>query len=305
MTAPFPSSEPDLDAMATAALHALVYRELLPALILREGREAAEARLLRFKVLGGLGPAATADFLQELIAATPATRDREHLRVDVAIDPLMGQMPDASPLPATQETLDALLHGAGTSAFCLVCNTAHWRIERLNYDRSRIAFVSMIDAAAATIAGLVPPGSKVGLLATARMVASGLYQDALAAVGLEAVVPDPRGQDRVNAVIYGGRVEGRLHAGVKGGETSETATALLQGVVDELVGNADVAAFCLACTELPLVFGPQLNGAIRGDGHGRPVVNATRALAAQFLRQALLIQARALLAAVPAAPASS
>ena len=42
-------------------------------------------------VLGGMGPAATVDFLAKLQAATPAARDQDHIRVLVDLNP---QVPD-------------------------------------------------------------------------------------------------------------------------------------------------------------------------------------------------------------------
>jgi aspartate racemase len=284
----------DIDSMDTAALHALVYRERLPALVAAHGRAAAEARLLRFKVLGGLGPAATADFLQELIEATPAARDREHLRLDITVDALMGQLPEVDALPATQAALDHLLGDDRPTAFCLPCNSAHPRIGHLRYDRSRVAFVSMIDATVQAVAAQVPRGARVGLLATASMVASGLYQDAFAAAGLQVVVPDAKGQLLVNPAVYGGEHEGRHFAGVKGGDLGAASTALVQAAADELCERHGVQALSLSCTELPLVFGPQRGGAGKGEARGRPVVNSTRALAHAFVRAALRLQAREL-----------
>ena len=42
-------------------------------------------------VLGGMGPAATLDFLARLQAYTPAARDRDHIRVLMDLNP---QVPD-------------------------------------------------------------------------------------------------------------------------------------------------------------------------------------------------------------------
>ena len=55
-------------------------------------------------VLGGMGPAATADFYAKLVALTPADRDQDHPRVVIWADPtvpdrtraLLGDGPDPS-----------------------------------------------------------------------------------------------------------------------------------------------------------------------------------------------------------------
>lgn len=276
------------------ALHALVFRELLPELVGRDGRDSAERHLLRFKILGGLGPAATADFLQDLLSLTPARRDREHLRLDIAIDPLMGTMPDASPLPGTQETLTHLLGEDRPTVFCLVCNTAHNRIDALSFDRRQVEFVSMVEATVQAVTAELPRGATVGLLATARMVEQQLYQQAFARAGYIMVTPDPPGQSLVNAVIYGGEVAGQRIAGVKGGDLSLAQTERVQHVVDDLVRSQGARAICVSCTELPLVFGPQRGGGMRGEARGAAIVNSTKALAEAFLRACLTLQARVL-----------
>lgn len=290
--------------MDTQELHDLVYRRLLPELVAVQGREAAEQGILRFKVLGGLGPAATVDFLQEVLRATPALRDREHLRLDVKIDPYMGQLPDATPLPATQAALDALLAGDTPTIFCLACNTAHWRVPHLHFDRERVQFVSMVDATVEAVKTQVQPGAAVALLATSRMLESGLYQQALASAGMRVLTPAPLVQALVDTAIYGGTHAGRIYAGAKGGDEGPGTTGLVQAAVDRLTDADRPAAFCLACTELPLVFGAQRDATLKGSSHGIPVINATRALAQVFVRECLRMQARELVAVLNSAHAA-
>ena len=55
-------------------------------------------------VLGGMGPAATADFYAKLVAATPAERDQDHLPVLIHAVP---QIPDRAA---------CFLHGAPSPA---------------------------------------------------------------------------------------------------------------------------------------------------------------------------------------------
>lgn len=69
----------------------------------------------------------------------------------------------------------------------------------------------------------------------------------------------------------------------------------MQTVADDLIRRAGARAISVSCTELPLVFGLQRDGSMRGDGRGTTVVNSTRALAGAFLRACLTLQARVLL----------
>ena len=77
-------------------------------------------------VLGGMGPAATLDFLGKLQALTPANKDQDHIRVIVDINP---QVPDrndpfAQPGPVLAEMAGGL-QGAGAQVLAIACNTAH------------------------------------------------------------------------------------------------------------------------------------------------------------------------------------
>src|SRR4051812_27943024 len=80
-------------------------------------------------VLGGMGPAATVDFLRRVVAATPATRDQDHLRLLVDSNPavpdrtaaLLGAGPDPTPvLVAMARGLEA----QGADLLVMPCNTA-------------------------------------------------------------------------------------------------------------------------------------------------------------------------------------
>src|SRR5690606_23936695 len=81
-------------------------------------------------VLGGMGPLATVDFMQKLVAATPASRDQEHVPALISAIP---QIPDrtrafqghgASPLPAMLACARRL-EAAGAGVIVMPCNTAH------------------------------------------------------------------------------------------------------------------------------------------------------------------------------------
>ena len=77
-------------------------------------------------VLGGMGPAATVDFLAKLQALTPTNREQDHIRTIVDINP---QVPDfndplAKPGPVLAEMAGAL-QGAGAQVMAIACNTAH------------------------------------------------------------------------------------------------------------------------------------------------------------------------------------
>jgi len=92
---------------------------------------------------------------------------------------------------------------------------------------------------------LLPPGAAAGILATAGTVRAGLYQDALAAAGLRALVPGPDAQAQVTAAI----------AAVKAGDLSRATTEKALVAAQELIERG-AGALLAACTELPLILHP-------------------------------------------------
>ena len=82
-------------------------------------------------VLGGMGPAATLDFMAKLLRLTPAERDQDHVPLVVVSDP---RVPDRvgpilrgrgeSPLAALQAGVRRL-ERAGARCIAIPCHTAH------------------------------------------------------------------------------------------------------------------------------------------------------------------------------------
>ena len=77
-------------------------------------------------VLGGMGPAATVDFMAKLQAFTPAKSDQDHIRVIVDLNP---KVPDrntpGSQAGAVLAEMAGALQGAGAQVLAIPCNTAH------------------------------------------------------------------------------------------------------------------------------------------------------------------------------------
>ncbi len=197
-------------------------------------------------VLGGMGPAATLDFMAKLLRLTPAEREQDHLPLLVVSDP---RVPDRvapvlhgggpSPLPAMQEGIRRL-ERAGGQCVAIPCHTAHAWYHELAAATS-LPILHIVDAALAEIARQgVPPGP-LGLLATAATLKAGLYQQRLAAAGHPALLAsDEVMADAVLPAI----------ALVKQGRTA-AAGVLLQRAVGHLVA-AGAERVLLACTELPV-----------------------------------------------------
>ncbi|MGF6884483.1 aspartate racemase [Nocardia sp. GAS34] len=187
-------------------------------------------------ILGGMGPAATAEFYAKLIARTPATRDQDHLRVAIWADPTV---PDrvAAVLDGSTDPYPEILSGAvilrdlGAAVIAIPCHTAHFFLPNLIADTGT-TFVDMVAETASALTGRAGP---IGLLGTRGTLATGLYQNRLHDV--DVVVPSEPVQQEVDRAI----------AAVKRADPLGAAAHL-----DRALSALNVPLTVLACTELPL-----------------------------------------------------
>ena len=236
---------------------------------------AARAKPFKIGVAGGVGPAATVDFLDKIVRNTPARCDQEHLKVVVEQNPqipdrtahLLGQGADPTiALYATCKRLEA----AGADIIASPCNTAHAFVGRIQPCLS-IPIVNMLRETAERIRRRHGGCSKVGLLATSGTIASRVYHEVIAEAGFELLVPDAENQDRVMNAIYGPR-------GVKAGFTAgECVDDLLRALASLARRGADV--IILGCTELPLLLAQ--SDAFPVAGRTVAVLDPTSVLAAK------------------------
>ena len=196
-------------------------------------------------ILGGMGPAATADFYTKLVASTPATRDQEHPRVVIWADPTIPDRSQAllgngeDPTPWLIRGIDKLT-AAGATVIVIPCNTAHAFLPRLVVGAS-VPILNMIDLTAAHIKKSYPSVEKVGLLATTGTINSAIYQHALESYGLNLLTPtDAQGESVMVAIE-------RIKAGRRDSETAE----LLQDSARELCSQGAQVVIA-GCTEIVL-----------------------------------------------------
>lgn len=197
-------------------------------------------------VLGGMGPAATADFLAKLAAYTPATRDQEHLATIVYSDPSTPDRSDAiladgeNPLPAMFRGI-AFLDEAGADLIAIPCNTAHHWYDDLAA-ATTVPVVHIVDAVVAQVERDAPDTATLGLLATDGTVRSGIYEKVLAQSGRHVIDLTDLGPD--NPVMAGIRA---VKAGALDG-----ARDILTNAVRELVARgADGVVY--GCTDVSAV----------------------------------------------------
>lgn len=222
-------------------------------------------------ILGGMGPAATADFYAKLVSMTPGSTDQDHLKTVIWSDPtipdrseaLVGNGPDPTPW---------LLHGglvlreAGATVIAIPCNTAHAFVPRIT-DHIGLPIVHMIGEVARHLATSRPPVRTAGLLATTGTVRAGLYQDWLARVGIGLVLPDPASQDRdVMAAVR------KVKAGQRGPAAADPLTRAAHRLIDR-----GAQAIIAGCTEIPLGLAP--------DALPVPIIDPAVVLARTLIRR--------------------
>lgn len=198
-------------------------------------------------IIGGMGPLATAYFMELVIALTPAERDQDHLPMVVWNDP---QIPDRTahlldpsepdPLPAICEGARAL-ERAGVDYLAMPCNTSHSLFEAIAASVS-IPMLDMVRLCTDEALARFGEGSTVAVLATDGTLQSGVYQRYLEARGLRYAVPSPEEQRRVMALIYDG---------VKANSAPDPRCLVELGEVQRALGADGVIS---GCTELSVLY---------------------------------------------------
>jgi aspartate racemase len=156
-------------------------------------------------VLGGLGPAATAVFLDLLVRLTDAPTDQDHLDAVVlqhasVPDRTASILDPAAPDPGPVLARDAArLAALGAGLLVLPCNTAHHFAHRIEA-ASDVPLISIVSETARVAAART--AAPIGIFATEGNIAAGIYQQAIAAAGGEFLVPDADLQADINTLIY-------------------------------------------------------------------------------------------------------
>lgn len=224
-------------------------------------------------LLGGMGPSATADVFNKIIASTPASSDQDHIPIIIRSVP---QIPDrteallnggASPEAALAAGARSLCD-AGAQLIAITCNTAHhW------YDAVAVAssapVLHIADAVLAELRLRVASGVRVGLMATEGTMASGFYQRRLSDAGYNVTTPGLHIQTHLisPSILL-------AKAGLW-----EEARKCAESAAEEIL-EAGAEIIVLGCSELPLT----LTGWTHADTHA---LDANLALARACVTRAL------------------
>ena len=196
-------------------------------------------------VLGGMGPAACAEFLRILARDAPAHDDSQHPKIIMLSDPetpdrsdgLMGLGPD--PLPVIRKNLLQLAQW-GADVLAVPCNTAHYFIDRFR-EELPVPLIHIVEETVKAAKEL-SQGNCSWLLATDGTQKSLIYPSCAEKMRYHFLKPSPNQQERIQKCV-------RL---VKAGDM-KAAGETMNNVVRELWGERDVPV-TMGCTELPLAY---------------------------------------------------
>ncbi|WP_280188613.1 aspartate/glutamate racemase family protein [Delftia sp. PS-11] len=227
-------------------------------------------------ILGGMGPAAGADFVRLFVqACTDHLRHQgqpvhdqaypEHWLVQLPMPDrtqALRQDPQ-SPLGPAQHLLQGVgrMAALGVRSVALACNTAHAWHGQL---QALFPQLHVLHIARQAAQHLQAAGARQAIvLATAGTYDSGLYDEALMACGIAPLLPDAAGRARLMQGIY---------EGVKQGDMALAAQRFGQVLAPLLQRHGDVPVL-MACTEIPLAL-PQAR-----EAHGATLVDPAWILA--------------------------
>ena len=193
-------------------------------------------------VLGGMGPAATLDFMAKVMVATPAAVDQDHIPLIVYQFPQIPSRTAAviegndAPLQTMMDGVQALQR-AGAEFIVIACNTAHHWFDALARS-TRLEILHIADAVGDMLRERALLDRKIGLMATRATLRSHIFERRLPDVRF--VTPSESTQIRIDEAI----------AAVKAGDLEMARDRAGQAARDFSTEGAEV--LLLACTELPV-----------------------------------------------------
>lgn len=199
---------------------------------------------MRLGVIGGLGPMATAYYLELVVRMTDVKRDQDHPELIVMDLP---SIPDRTAYILGNSKEDPLLpmveagkqmKQLGVTVVATPCVTAHYFHEDLQAGIG-LPVIHVIQRTAQLLqqAGV----QRVGLMATDGTVQSGIFQRQIEALDMELILPDAEDQRGVMTLIYD-----QVKAGIA------PDMELFTSIRDRLHRNG-AQVVILGCTELSLL----------------------------------------------------
>ncbi len=201
-------------------------------------------------IIGGMGPAATAELFRRIVIYTYAHTDQEHIKMCILNDPTIPDRTNYilgkgdSPLPAILHNVETAKE-VGCKYFAIPCNTSHFFYSELE-NVSGIEFINMV-LETCKYGMEVFPAKKICVLGTLGTIEGDIYRK-IGGIEANIVYPSEKSAEVLMNTIR------CIKAGTH--NLKELAAAVSQTLAEEFSKNKTV--FILACTELSLLL-PYLN----------------------------------------------
>jgi aspartate racemase len=195
-------------------------------------------------VIGGLGPWATAWFMELVVKMTDARRDSEHIPMIIYNKPdipdrtsyIVGRS-NESPLEPII-TVGRFLAEQGADYIAIPCVTSYFFYEQLQ-EGIRAPIIDMVYETAVYLKD--NKVKKVGIMATDGTILGGFFTGGLENCGISVVQPSREGQELLMDIIYGG---------IKAGNPFNINDFYK---VEEELRYSGAEIIILGCTELSLI----------------------------------------------------
>ena len=198
-------------------------------------------------ILGGVGPMATAYFMEMIINMTEATKDQDHINMLVSnhatipdrTDYILGKSQN-SPLNVMIDDAK-MLQNAGCDFIVLPCNTAHYFFDGIK-NAIEIPFLNIIEETVDYCIENIENVKKLGIMATEGTLKSNTYGMIAEKRNLKCVSPSDEMQNKITSIIYD-----KIKAGKN--VTKEEFVSII-----DYLKSQGCDAVILGCTELSVAF---------------------------------------------------
>ncbi len=233
-------------------------------------------------ILAGLGPLAGAHFYRRLIELTPGSDDAEHIPVVLIAEPSIPSRlrhlegAGESPVPKLLEAIRKLV-AAGADFIAIPSSTTHIFYPDITaaIDVPAISLIKEVtDCIAQTRC------KTIGVLGTTPTRTYGVYEEAFARSGLQAVYPDAESQSEIMDIII------RVKGGTVGSSPERRWASLGEQLYEVACRpwSEGIDGLLLACTEIPVIF--PTDTWLSNKGAAPKLFSSTDLLAASVIKAA-------------------
>ncbi|MGI6123686.1 MAG: aspartate/glutamate racemase family protein [Acetivibrionales bacterium] len=194
--------------------------------------------------MGGLGPMATAYYLELVVKMTDAKSDREHIPMIIFNHPEVPDRTDYILGKSKESPLDAIvsigktLVGLGAENISIPCITAHYFYDDI-LKRIGIPVINMLRETANYLK--LHQIDRVGIMATDGTIKAGFFTEELEKQGIKVYTPSEKSQKKVMSIIYDD---------IKANKPYDIDGFKL---VEKELREAGAQVIILGCTELSLI----------------------------------------------------